>query len=156
MDHVTSRRKSQRPRSWRLCWSRLKQEAPARDQSHCGRSSVAVEGAATHDGQGSPDKRWKRRMRRVKQSTELPPLRQRFAHDKHFRSHAVFPVSDLEDCKLVVIRADWGHRDGNGHGHDVAGWRLGGVTLIWRGHMVLLEPPGDMSTQAMLESVATA
>ncbi|CAE7410615.1 unnamed protein product, partial [Symbiodinium microadriaticum] len=28
-------------------------------------------------------------------------------HDKDFRSLAVFPVQDLEDCKLIVIRADY-------------------------------------------------
>ena len=27
--------------------------------------------------------------------------------DKDFRTHAVFPTADLEDCKLVIIRADY-------------------------------------------------
>ena len=56
-------------------------------------------------------------------------------HDKDFRSLAAFPLAELEDCKLVVVRADYKG--------DVMwqpnGWVL--WTLIWRGHMLLLEPP---------------
>ena len=57
-------------------------------------------------------------------------------HDKDFRSHAVFPVQDLEDCCLVVIRADY---QGDMVVETVMGtmcWVL--WTLIWKGHMVLL------------------
>ena len=67
-------------------------------------------------------------------------------HNKDFRSHAVFPVKDLEDCCLVVIRAGY---KGDIVVETVMGtmWHAGGWvlwTLIWKGHMVLLEPPPDL------------
>ena len=54
-----------------------------------------------------------------------------------------FPFQTLKDCKLVVIRADY---KGDMVMETVTGamWQEGGWmlwTLIWRGHMVLLEPP---------------
>ena len=74
-------------------------------------------------------------------------------HDKDFRSLAVFPVQDLEDCKLVVIRADY---KGEVVVETVTGplWRDNGWTLwtlIWRGHMVFLEPPGSLQADVFLD-----
>ena len=74
-------------------------------------------------------------------------------HDKDFRSLAVFPVQDLEDCKLVVIRADY---KGDVVVETVTGplWRDNGWTLwtlIWRGHMVFLEPPATLQTEVFLD-----
>ena len=74
-------------------------------------------------------------------------------HDKDFRSLAVFPVQDLEDCKLVVIRADY---KGDVVVETVTGplWRDNGWTLwtlIWRGHMVFLEPPSTLQTELFLD-----
>ena len=74
-------------------------------------------------------------------------------HDKDFRSHAVFPTADLEDCKLVVIRADY---KGDIVMETVTGtmWQDGGWviwTLIWRGHMVLLEPPDGTNVGFVLD-----
>ncbi|CAE6959396.1 unnamed protein product [Symbiodinium sp. CCMP2592] len=74
-------------------------------------------------------------------------------HDKDFRSLAVFPLAELEDCKLVVIRADY---KGDVVVETVTGplWRDGGWTLwtlIWRGHMVFLEPPPGMQAEVFLD-----
>ena len=73
-------------------------------------------------------------------------------HDKDFRPHAVFPVEDLEECRLVVIRADY---RGEVVIEMVTGtmWQEGGWllwTFIWKGHMVLLEPPGDLDVETFL------
>ena len=74
-------------------------------------------------------------------------------HDKDFRSHAVFPVPELEDGKLVVIRANY---LGNLVVETVTGsmWTEGGWllwVLIWRGHMVVLEPPPAVNQIEVLE-----
>ena len=73
-------------------------------------------------------------------------------HDKDFRSHAVFPVSDLEECRLVVIRADYRGEIViemvNGTIWHQGGWLL--WTFIWKGHMVLLEPPWNLDVDSFL------
>ena len=74
-------------------------------------------------------------------------------HDKDFRSLAAFPLAELEDCKLVVVRADY---KGDAVVETVTGtlWQPGGWvlwTLIWRGHMVLLEPPESLQPGVFLE-----
>ncbi|CAE7364654.1 unnamed protein product, partial [Symbiodinium sp. CCMP2456] len=62
-------------------------------------------------------------------------------------------LKDLEDCKLVVIRADY---KGDVVVETVTGplWRDNGWTLwtlIWRGHMVFLEPPATLQTEVFLD-----
>ena len=74
-------------------------------------------------------------------------------HDKDFRSLAVFPLSELEDCKLVVVRADY---KGDVVVETVTGtvWQPGGWivwTLIWRGHMLLLQPPESLDAEVFLD-----
>ena len=74
-------------------------------------------------------------------------------HDKDFRASAVFPWEALDDCKLVVIRADY---RGELIVESVTGpsWSNGGWvmwTLIWRGHMVLLQPPNETEVEQLLE-----
>ena len=74
-------------------------------------------------------------------------------HDKDFRSHAVFPVPDMEDGKLVVIRADYLRNlvveTVTGSMWCDGGWML--WVLIWRGHMVLLEPPAGVDQAQLLD-----
>ncbi|CAE7667777.1 unnamed protein product, partial [Symbiodinium necroappetens] len=77
----------------------------------------------------------------------------RASHDKDFRSLAVFPLQELEDCKLIVIRADY---KGDVVVETVTGtrWQENGWvlwTLIWRGHMVFLEPPLTLDVDVFLE-----
>ena len=74
-------------------------------------------------------------------------------HDKDFRSLAVFPLDDLEDAKLVVVRADY---KGDVVVETVTGmaWQPGGWTIwtvIWRGHMVLLEQLSEHDVQPFLD-----
>ena len=74
------------------------------------------------------------------------------AHERDFRSLAVFPVTELADAKIIVVRADYG---GNLVVESVVGpaWEKGGWlvwTMIWRGHMVLLQPPPDFNEHAWL------
>ena len=74
-------------------------------------------------------------------------------HDKDFRSLAVFPLSELKDCKLVVVRADY---KGDVVVETVTGtmWQPGGWivwTLIWRGHMLLLQPPESLDAEVFLD-----
>lgn len=64
-------------------------------------------------------------------------------HEKDFRSLAVFPLTDLQEAKLVVVRADY---RGDLLVETVVGsqWRTGGWhiwALISRGHMTFLQPP---------------
>ena len=75
------------------------------------------------------------------------------SHDKDFRSLAVFPLQELEDCKLVVIRADYKGdvvvETVTGPLWQPSGWAL--WCLIWRGHMVYLEPPETLDVMTFLE-----
>eukprot|EP00435_Cladocopium_sp_Y103_P016273 s1669_g4.t1 len=73
-------------------------------------------------------------------------------HEKDFRSLAMFPVQDLVDARLVVLRADY---KGGLLVESVLGaqwgpecWTL--PVLIWKGHMVVLEPPADFDLEAFI------
>ena len=73
-------------------------------------------------------------------------------HEKDFRSLAVFPLSDLQEAKVVVLRADY---RGDLLVETVVGpqWRAGGWhvwALIARGHMTLLQPPASWDAAAWL------
>ncbi|CAK9031018.1 unnamed protein product [Durusdinium trenchii] len=74
------------------------------------------------------------------------------AHERDFRSLAVFPIMELMAAKVVVVRADF---QGNLIVETVVGpeWEEGGWTLwtlIWKGHMVLLQPPTDFDLTSWL------
>lgn len=74
-------------------------------------------------------------------------------HEKDFRSLAVFPLTDLQEAKLVVLRADY---RGDLLVETVVGsqWRTGGWhiwALISRGHMTLLQPPANWDATAWLK-----
>ena len=74
------------------------------------------------------------------------------AHERDFRSLAVFPIMELGAAKVVVMRADF---QGNLLVETIVGpdWEDGGWivwTLIWKGHMVLLQPPADFDGMAWL------
>ena len=74
------------------------------------------------------------------------------AHERDFRSLAVFPIMELGAAKVVVVRADF---QGNLLVETIVGpdWEDGGWivwTLIWKGHMVLLQPPADFDGLAWL------
>lgn len=74
------------------------------------------------------------------------------AHERDFRSLAVFPIMELMAAKVVVARADF---QGNLIVETVVGpeWEEGGWTLwtlIWKGHMVLLQPPTDFDLTSWL------
>ena len=75
------------------------------------------------------------------------------AHEKDFRGLAVFPVEDLQEARLVVLRADY--KGGlvvevvQGQRWEPGGWNV--VTLIWKGHMTLLQPPDNFDMDAFLE-----
>ena len=82
------------------------------------------------------------------------------AHEKDFRGLAVFPVEELQEARLVVMRADY--KGGlvvevvQGQQWEPGGWDV--VALIWKGHMTLLQPPDGFDMQAFLdreEHVAT-
>lgn len=70
-----------------------------------------------------------------------------------FRGLAVFPVEDLQDARLVVLRADY--RGGlvlevvQGQRWEPGGWNI--VALIWKGHMTLLQPPEGFDMDGFLE-----
>ena len=73
-------------------------------------------------------------------------------HEKDFRSLAVFPLQDLQDVTVVVVRAD--HRGGLVV-ETVVGSQWGAedpkiVCLIWKGHMTLLQPPDDQALEDLL------
>eukprot|EP00435_Cladocopium_sp_Y103_P076192 s59_g80.t1 len=64
-------------------------------------------------------------------------------HEKDFRSLAVFPIGDLQDIKVVVLRTDY---KGGVIVESVVGphWKPGDTTiwvLIHKGHMTWLQPP---------------
>ena len=73
-------------------------------------------------------------------------------HEKDFRCLAVFPLADLQDAKLVVLRADY---RGDLLVETVVGsqWHSGGWhvwALISRGHMMLVQPPAQWDATAWL------
>ena len=64
-------------------------------------------------------------------------------HEKDFRSLAMFPVQELQEARIVVLRADY---MGGLVVESIVGthWEPGGWTLpvlSWKGHMVALQPP---------------
>ena len=74
------------------------------------------------------------------------------SHERDFRSLAVFPIEDLQDVKVVVLRADY-------RGRLVvesitgASWAPGGCllwALIWKGHMVYVQPPESLEADGWL------
>lgn len=74
-------------------------------------------------------------------------------HEKDFRCLAMFPVTDLQEAKVVVLRTDF---KGGLLVESVVGsqWTQGGWTipvLIWKGHMVVLEPPEDVDIAKVLD-----
>ena len=75
-------------------------------------------------------------------------------HERDFRSFAVFPVGALEDARVVVLRADV---RGRLLVESIVGgsWKPGQWTicaLIWKGHMVLAQPPEDFDLETWLEA----
>ena len=73
-------------------------------------------------------------------------------HEKDFRCLAVFPLADLQEAKLVVLRADY---RGDLLVETVVGsqWRSGGWhiwALISRGHMMLVQPPAQWDATGWL------
>ena len=75
------------------------------------------------------------------------------AHEKDFRGLAVFPVEDLQESRLVVLRADY--RGGlvvevvQGQRWEPGGWDV--AAMIWKGHMTLLQPPDGFDMDGFLE-----
>ena len=74
-------------------------------------------------------------------------------HEKDFRSLAVFPINDLQDVKVVVLRTDY---RGGVIVESVVGpsWRPGGTVawvLIHKGHMTLVRPPSEEVATTLLE-----
>ena len=75
------------------------------------------------------------------------------AHEKDFRGLAVFPVEELQEARLIVMRADY--KGGlvvevvQGQQWEPNGWDV--VALIWKGHMTLLQPPDGFDMQAFLD-----
>eukprot|EP00435_Cladocopium_sp_Y103_P076123 s50_g77.t1 len=76
------------------------------------------------------------------------------AHEKDFRSLSVFPIADLADALVVVLRADY--RGGlvvetiQGRLWQKGGWVI--TVLIWKGHMTLLQAPEDVDVGTLLEA----
>ena len=73
-------------------------------------------------------------------------------HERDFRSLAVFPVEELQDVKVVVLRADY---RGRLVVESVTGasWAPGGCllwALIWKGHMVYIQPPEGLEADAWI------
>ena len=75
-------------------------------------------------------------------------------HERDFRSFAVLPVQDLEEARVVVLRADVRGRllveviVGNA-------WKQGQWTMfafIWKGHMVYAQPPEELNVDEWLAS----
>ena len=75
-------------------------------------------------------------------------------HEKDFRSLAIFPLQDLADGRVIVLRADY---QGQLIVEGITGphWTSGGWTLfalIWKGHMTLLEPPAAVDVDQFLDA----
>lgn len=74
-------------------------------------------------------------------------------HEKDFRATAAFPVEELQDARIVVLRGDY--KGGlviemvEGNRCD-SGWCI--FVLIWKGHMTLLQPPEELDVEAFLEA----
>lgn len=75
-------------------------------------------------------------------------------HERDFRTLAVFPVQALEDAKVVVLRADVRGRllveEVVGPNWQPQGWTV--FALIWKGHMVLAQPPEGYEVDVWLNS----
>ena len=73
-------------------------------------------------------------------------------HERDFRSLAVFPLQELDAARLVVLRADYRGQlvveSVVGTAWEPGGWHI--FVLIWKGHMVLLQPPEDFQPQPWL------
>lgn len=74
-------------------------------------------------------------------------------HEKDFRSLAIFPLEDMREAKLVVMRADY---KGDLLVETVVGpqWRSGGWhlwALIYRGQMMLVQVPSGWDAVAWLQ-----
>ena len=73
-------------------------------------------------------------------------------HEKDFRSLAMFPVQELQEARIVVLRADY--RGGLvvesvvGTQWEPGGWIL--PVLIWKGHMVALQPPEGFNLEEFI------
>ena len=74
-------------------------------------------------------------------------------HERDFRTLAVFPVQALEDAKVVVLRADVRGRllieEVVGPNWQPQGWTI--YALIWKGHMVLAQPPENFHAVSWLD-----
>ena len=74
-------------------------------------------------------------------------------HEKDFRSLAVFPINDLQDVKVVVLRTDY---RGGVIVESVVGphWKPEG-TMVWvlihKGHMTLIRPPSEAVANRLIE-----
>ena len=74
-------------------------------------------------------------------------------HEKDFRAMAAFPVEELQEARVVVLRGDY--KGGlviemvEGSRCD-SGWCV--FVLIWKGHMTLLQPPDDLDVERFLEA----
>lgn len=75
-------------------------------------------------------------------------------HERDFRTLAVFPVQALEEARVVVLRADVRGRllveEIVGPSWQPQGWTI--FALIWKGHMVLAQPPDPFDVNVWLES----
>lgn len=67
------------------------------------------------------------------------------SHKKDFRSLSIFPLHQVEEARLVVLRADYkgglvieAVQDAR---WQPEGWDI--VALIWKGHITLLQPPDN-------------
>lgn len=73
-------------------------------------------------------------------------------HERDFRSFAVFPVGELDEGRMVALRADV---RGRLVAETIVGnaWKPGDWTmyaLIWKGHMVLAQPPEEFDAESWL------
>ena len=76
-------------------------------------------------------------------------------HDKDYRALAVFPLQELEDIRVLVIRVDY---KGDILLEAIAGTQWGEKgkdiwALIWRGHMTLLIPPDQVTAAALVKEM---
>ena len=74
-------------------------------------------------------------------------------HERDFRTFAAFPVQALEEARVVVLRADVRGRllveEVVGPNWQPAGWTV--FALIWKGHMVLAQPPDNFDVAKWLD-----